>query len=347
MEGNYVRSLKEIVQEKEEMLQQTSRELHAKTAYLDNILSSSIEMGIIATDSDFLIKYINPVAENVLNYMEDQEVDRSTVLHGLQHFIPVKLNKAREMVRKNGKYLFTSEVMENGIPHFYDSIMTRILDKQKKLLGYVLIVHDVTERRQHENTIHHMAYHDALTGLSNRVMLNDRLSQAVLLARRNGKRLALMILDLDRFKDINDTLGHSVGDLLLQAVGQRLKELLRKSDTVSRMGGDEFVLLLPVVTSAASAAVIAGKIVKAFRKPFFCDGHTLNVTASIGIADFPDDGQDEETLLKNADIALYRVKELGRNNFQRYDDLSAEGEVGIPAAIQNPDVIPATSNTAD
>jgi diguanylate cyclase (GGDEF)-like protein len=163
-----------------------------------------------------------------------------------------------------------------------------------------------------------MAYHDALTGLPNRVLLGDRLAQALATAKRNASAGALMILDLDRFKDINDTLGHSTGDALLKEVSSRLTGLLRKSDTVSRMGGDEFVLLLPTIADSDSSGVIAGKIVRAFRKSFFCDGHTLKITTSIGIANFPEDGDDAETVLKNADIALYRVKESGRNGYQRY-----------------------------
>jgi diguanylate cyclase (GGDEF)-like protein len=146
-------------------------------------------------------------------------------------------------------------------------------------------------------------------------------------AKRNATAGALMILDLDRFKDINDTLGHSTGDALLKAVSGRLTGLLRKSDTVSRMGGDEFVLLLPTITRSDSAALIADKIVHAFRKPFVCSGHTLKVTASIGIANFPEDGDDAETALKNADIALYRVKEQGRNAFQRYSQSVNRGEL--------------------
>jgi len=322
LEGKYVESLKEIIQEKEEMFQQTARELLDKTIYLDNILSSSIDMAIVATDSEFRIKYFNPVAEKVFNYSAAHAIGRSAMeLHALEGVAPTRLLKAQEIVRKKGKFLFPAEINRNGHPRYYDGSLSSILDRQKKLVGFVLMLHDVTERRQQEKTIHHMAYHDALTGLPNRVLLNDRLGQALAAAKRNGTSGALMILDLDRFKDINDTLGHSTGDLLLKAVSGRLSNILRKSDTVSRMGGDEFVLLLPVVTSAEGAAVIAGKIVKAFRKPFVCDGRTLNVTASIGIADFPDDGEDAETLLKNADIALYRVKEQGRNNYQRFTTL--------------------------
>jgi diguanylate cyclase (GGDEF)-like protein len=239
-------------------------------------------------------------------------------LIALEAIAPLTLLQAREIVQKEGKCLFPAEIQRDGASYFYEGILSGILDKQGTLVGYVLMLSDITERRRYEDTIRHLAYHDALTGLPNRALLNDRLGQALASAKRAGTGGALMILDLDRFKDINDTLGHSMGDLLLKAVGERLKGLLRKSDTVSRMGGDEFVLLLPAITSAESASVTATKIVTAFRKPFVCNGHTLNVTASIGIADFPDDGGDAETLLKNADIALYRVKEQGRNNFQRY-----------------------------
>ncbi|GFE58518.1 CBS domain-containing protein [Geobacter sp. AOG1] len=319
LEGKYIESLKEIIREKEDIFQQTARELLDKTIYLDNILSSSIDMAIVATDKELRIKYFNPVAERVFGCDAPHAIGRTVMeLHALEGVAPTRLLKAQEIVRKKGKHFFPVEMNRNGVFRYYDGSLSSILDKQKKLVGFVLMLHDVTERRQQEKTIHHLAYHDALTGLPNRVLLNDRLSQALAASKRNGTRGALMILDLDRFKDINDTLGHGTGDLLLKAVSGRLLSILRKSDTVSRMGGDEFVLLLPAIALAASAELIAGKIVKAFRKPFVCDGHTFKVTASIGIADFPDDGEDEETLLKNADIALYRVKEQGRNNFQRF-----------------------------
>ena len=319
LEGKYIELLKEIIREKEDVFQQTARELLDKTVYLDNILSSSISMAIIATDASFRVKYFNPVAEQVFDCEASAIIGRcASEMLQLEGIAPVTFHQAREIVQKEGKCLFPAEIRRDSGTFYYDGSLSGILDKQGNLAGFVLMLNDITERRRYEDTIHHLAYHDALTDLPNRVLLNDRLGQALASSRRNTTRGALMILDLDRFKDINDTLGHSTGDLLLQAVSERLTGLLRKSDTVSRMGGDEFVLLLPTVTSAQSAAVTAAKVVTAFREPFVCNGHTLNVTASIGIADFPDDGEDAETLLKNADIALYRVKENGRNGFQRY-----------------------------
>jgi|GEM_PF-572404 len=319
LEGHYIESLKEIIRKKENIFQQTARELLDKTIFLDNILRSSISMAIVATDSTLKIKYFNPVAEQVFGCSAASAIGRSAAeLLILEDIAPISLAKAREIVLSEGKCAFPAEIRKDGTTFYYDGTLSGILDKQDKLAGFVLMLNDITERRQHEDTIHHLAYHDALTGLPNRVLLNDRLGQALASANRTGTKGALMILDLDRFKDINDSLGHSMGDLLLKAVSERLSGLLRKSDTVSRMGGDEFVLLLPSIASAESAAVTAAKIVTAFNKPFACNGRTLSITASIGIADFPDDGGDAETLLKNADIALYRVKEAGRNDFQRY-----------------------------
>ncbi len=177
---------------------------------------------------------------------------------------------------------------------------------------------ELTERKWAEEALVRMATHDPLTGLPNRRLFNDRLNLELAHARRNQRKLAVMLLDLDHFKDVNDTLGHSEGDKLLQAVGVRLISLLRKSDTVARMGGDEFTLLLPEIAQAEDATQVAPKILEAFREPFEFNGHELHITTSIGIALYPDDGEDADTLMKNADIAMYRAKEQGRDNYQHY-----------------------------
>ena len=181
-----------------------------------------------------------------------------------------------------------------------------------------VISKDITERKQAENKLTYMATHDFLTGLPNRILFNDRLTLVLAQARRHQQKLCVMLLDLDYFKDINDTLGHSVGDNLLRIVGERLTGLLRTSDTIARMGGDEFLLLLAEIARLNNVTTIAQKILESFREPFAVDGHELMITTSIGIAVFPDDGDDADTLLKNADIAMYRAKERGRDNFQRY-----------------------------
>ena len=165
-----------------------------------------------------------------------------------------------------------------------------------------------------------MAYHDSLTGLPNRKLFSDRLGIALVQAQRNQKKVGIAMLDLDNFKDVNDTLGHEVGDLLLKATAERLSAALRKGDTVARFGGDEFVLILPDLKVIEDAIQVAQKIVDGFRKPFLIDTHQLVVTTSIGIAVYPDDGTDEVMLLKNADIAMYQAKQAGRNRYKLYNE---------------------------
>jgi diguanylate cyclase (GGDEF)-like protein len=164
----------------------------------------------------------------------------------------------------------------------------------------------------------YMAEHDFLTGLPNRSLLTDRLAQSIALARRHGKRVALMYLDLDHFKHVNDSLGHAIGDQLLQSAAKRLQACVRNSDTVSRQGGDEFVVLLAEVEAVRDAALTAQKLIEAMAAPHLIGGHRLHVTLSIGIGLYPDDGKDVETLLRNADTAMYHAKKSGRNNYQAF-----------------------------
>jgi diguanylate cyclase len=162
------------------------------------------------------------------------------------------------------------------------------------------------------------AERDFLTGLPNRALLTDRLAQSIALAQRHGMRVALMYLDLDNFKDINDLHGHSVGDQVLQSTARRLEGCLRHSDTVSRQGGDEFVVLLTEILAAHDADLAAEKLIRAMAEPYFIDGHRLNVTLSIGVSLYPDDGADAEAVLTNADTAMYHAKRNGRNSYQRF-----------------------------
>lgn len=191
-------------------------------------------------------------------------------------------------------------------------------NEQSILIAMAASISSALKRQQAEATIRYQAFHDLLTGLPNRMLFNDRLPLALVQAARSGDMVAVMFLDLDRFKIINDTLGHAIGDQLLQAVAQRLAGCLRAGDTISRWGGDEFTLLLPQVACAEDAAKAAQRIIEALKPAFYLEGHELYISSSIGIALYPDDGHDTQTLLKNADAALYRVKEQGRNGFQIY-----------------------------
>jgi diguanylate cyclase (GGDEF)-like protein/PAS domain S-box-containing protein len=177
---------------------------------------------------------------------------------------------------------------------------------------------DISERKRAEEQVKHLAFHDPLTNLPNRLLFNDRLTLAVAQAHRHNQRLAVLFLDLDRFKVINDSLGHSIGDELLRQVAERIQEYVREGDTVARLGGDEFTLLVPGISAEDDAAKIARKICEAIRDPFWIDGRELFVTTSVGVSVYPSDGHDAETLVRNADSAMYRAKEQGRDNYQLY-----------------------------
>ncbi|MDX1932569.1 MAG: EAL domain-containing protein [Capsulimonadales bacterium] len=195
-----------------------------------------------------------------------------------------------------------------------------IFDDNGELKYWISMQRDVTERKRAEDQIWWQANHDALTHLPNRYLYQDRLGKAIAEAERHGHQVGVLFFDLDRFKQINDSLGHSIGDRLLQEVAHRLQERLRTDDTIARVGGDEFTILLPCLTQARHATVVAQKLLDSLNAPFLIDGHELYMTASIGITIAPDDGSDITTLLQNADVAMYRAKEQGRGSFRLYQE---------------------------
>ncbi|MDE3218843.1 MAG: EAL domain-containing protein, partial [Nitrospirota bacterium] len=221
-------------------------------------------------------------------------------------------------------------VLPNGADFTVNLQAEAVFDDQMKALSIVGTAQDITDRKQSEREIHRLAYFDSLTGLPNRVLFKDRVVQALLHARRYGTTLATLFLDLDRFKIINDTLGHNIGDLLLKSVADRLAESVRHSDSVcravgqeenhslARLGGDEFTVLLTNLRDVQDAGTVARRIVESLAQSFSIEGREIFVTVSVGIATFPVDGDSADVLLKNADSAMYHAKEQGRNNFQFY-----------------------------
>ncbi len=193
-----------------------------------------------------------------------------------------------------------------------------LFNDQGRLVEFQSVGRDITEQVRAEEQLVYIATRDALTGLPNRRLFNDRLYLELMHAQRNRQKLAVMLLDLDYFKGVNDSLGHGVGEKLLKAVGERLASSLRKSDTVARTGGDEFPLIVPGIAREEDLARVAPKILELFRKPFVFDDYEIAITTSIGVAMYPDDGEDGDTLMKRADIAMYYAKDQGRDNYQRY-----------------------------
>lgn len=193
--------------------------------------------------------------------------------------------------------------------------ISSIKDDDGKIIHYVAIFFDITQRKLADEQLAHQAQHDALTGLPNRMLFDSLLRQILKEEQRSHQQTAVVFMDLDRFKDINDTLGHPVGDMLLQEASQRLRKCIRDSDVLARMGGDEFTLILLDVNGINDVAYIAEKIIRSLNKPFFLQGNECHVGASIGISMYPTDGQSAEVLIKCADTAMYRAKETGRNKY--------------------------------
>lgn len=193
---------------------------------------------------------------------------------------------------------------------------TPLVDGAGQVIGFASLVQDITERLNTERTIHYMAHHDALTGLPNRRLMQDRLNQAIMAARRKQRHVAVLYLDLDRFKVVNDTLGHDSGDFILKDVGRRLLTCVREVDTVSREGGDEFVVILPDLERPEHARVVADKILKELARPVEIGGQEIHITPSIGISHYPNDSTDVQQLLKHADNAMYQAKDAGRNTIR-------------------------------
>jgi diguanylate cyclase (GGDEF)-like protein/PAS domain S-box-containing protein len=281
-----------------------------------------IEEGYYEVDLSGNFTFVNDAACRQFGYSRQE-------LMGMNYRIYVpkedvkNVYKAWNKVYRTGEplksFLFAS-IRKDGVQIFLENSISPLRNKEGKIIGFRSISRDITERKQFEQKLAEMATHDALTGLPNRILLSDRLMVGAALARRNGHRLAVLMLDLDRFKAVNDALGHSVGDELLKDVGQRLYSIMRKSDTISRIGGDEFVLVLPQISRMDDVTTFAQRILGAFEEPFVFGGHRLQVTTSIGIAVYPEDGTDMENLLKNADSAMYSAKEQGRGIYKYYQD---------------------------
>ncbi len=281
---------------------------------LENIMD-----GVLITDAAGHIQYVNPAFTAITGYSADEVVGSNP-----------RILKSGRQSDEFYQYMWSSlstrgqwqgEIWnrrKNGEIYPEWENITVIKDSDGKVANYVAIFSDISVLKNMERRFHHLAHHDPLTGLPNRLLFQDRLQLALTQAQRQRQTLAVLFIDLDNFKTINDTLGHTVGDQLIKTAAQRLTQCVRNADTVARLGGDEFVALLINIKNSQSAERVAKKIISAVAKVFAVEGHELYITASIGMSFYPGDGEDTNTLIKNADTAMYRAKQQGKNNYQLY-----------------------------
>lgn len=275
----------------------------------------TVDAAVLVTDRSTRIIRVNPAFTAITGYSPEDVIGKTPrILSSGAHtreFYKALWTSLKETGnwqgeiynrRKNGEF-FTEWVTIN-----------QVHDEDGNLTNYVSMFSDISERKAAEERMVTLAHYDPLTGLPNRTLLTDRMQQALAAAKREKSHMALMFIDLDRFKPVNDTRGHHIGDLMLKDVAKRMLECLRESDSAARIGGDEFVVLLPMIEAADDAVAVAEKIKDALSQPFVIDGHSLNISSSIGVAVYPDNGGDEKTLLANADSAMYAAKESGRNS---------------------------------
>ncbi len=277
--------------------------------------------GICITNPQGRIEKVNPSFTAITGYRADEAIGQTHRLFKPNRQGAEACRTFKDSLVKNG--LWKGEIenyRKDGETYIEGLSITAIKNSQGKVTHYVSVFRDITAIKQSEEQIKHQATHDALTGLPNRQLFNDRLRKALAHARRYQQKLAVMFLDLDNFKNINDSLGHQVGDLFLQEVSKRLKSSCRDSDTVARQGGDEFTLILPDIKKGEHHVVkMAQRIIETFAEPIILKGHELFARASIGITLYPNDGNDGATLLKNADMAMYKAKKKGKNSYTLFE----------------------------
>jgi len=319
----YVQTVEDVTERKEEdALLQDAQERLFEEKERAQVTLNSIGDGVLTTDPLGNITYLNRVAEEMTGWPWQDAAGRP-----LAEVFRVIDGATRQPVRNLAKLAVQQDaivsldihsvlVRRDGYEAGIEDSAAPIHDRHGRVIGAVLVFHDVSDSRATALKMSHQAQHDFLTSLPNRLLLTDRLTQAIALSRRHGKKVVLLFLDLDLFKLVNDSLGHVTGDKLLQSVAQRLTTCVRTSDTVCRLGGDEFVVLLSEIEHVDAAANCADKLLAAVAVPHVIGGHEVHVTMSIGISVCPDDGRDAEAMLKNADMAMYHAKKMGRNNYQ-------------------------------
>ena len=316
---SFVRAIRNMAERK------TAEEMLFTEKERAQVTLDSIGDAVLSTDLQAKVTYLNVVAEKITGWTREEaagkDIEEVFVIVDGSTREPCA-NPLRTAINKNRTVQLTPNcilIRRDGAEFAIEDSAAPIHDKRGLATGAVIVFHDVSVARALGAEMSHLAQHDILTNLPNRTLLQDRLTQAIATASRNNSRIAVLFLDLDGFKHINDSLSHAIGDRLLQLVAKRLLAAVRTSDTVCRLGGDEFVILLSEVAHAADAGVKARKILSALSAPFEMDQNTLRITGSIGVTTYPEDSQSAELLIRNADLAMYQAKEKGRSNYQFFE----------------------------
>ena len=297
---------------------ETERALEASEARFRVLTESSIDL-ISVVDEDGTMQYQSAALRHLLGYDPADTIGKN--VFDLVH--RDDLEHVRAAFRRIGETRQLTEPVEFRLRHrdgswrTFESLGTNCMNNPH-IHGIVWNSRDVTDRKVIQQRIQHLAYHDNLTGLPNRGLLQDRLARAIARAERSGRKVAVLFIDLDNFKNINDTLGHDVGDELLRQVSRRLTDCVRLEDTIARQGGDEFIVLLDQLEDGRNASIVAQKVLNALRQPLTLGGTEQHVSGSVGIAVYPEDGRDAQTLMKNADTAMFHGKSLGKNTYQYF-----------------------------
>ena len=279
----------------------------------------TVEEAVLVTDHDNLIVAVNPAFTAITGYSAEEVIGKNPRLLSSGLNPPEFYQEMWESLLATDSW--RGEIQDrrkSGELYVEWLSIKRVRDESGKLTHHVAVFSDISERKAAEGHMRHLAHHDVLTDLPNRVLFADRLRQGIVQAKRGKAHLALLFIDLDKFKPVNDQFGHAVGDLLLKEAAKRLRLCVRESDTVSRVGGDEFVVLLHAIQVEQNSILVAEKIQHALSQPFELEGHSLRISASIGVAVYPQHGSDEAMLVKNADTAMYHAKADGRNNAKLY-----------------------------
>ncbi len=277
--------------------------------------------GVLISDTENRIVAVNKAFTRITGYDEAEVLGQNpNLLRSGRHEADF-YDRLWQALREHG--VWEGELWDrrkNGEVFPTWSTISAVLDGQRRVTNYVSVFSDISTLKQSQQQLDYLAHHDPLTHLPNRLLLNDRLDHALHRAHRDGHQVAVLFLDLDRFKNVNDSLGHPVGDELLQAAAKRIQQAIREDDTVARLGGDEFIIVMEDIHEVQHVAVLAQKLMDAFAAPFPVQGHELHLTLSMGVSLYPRDGQDSATLIRNADAAMYRAKEEGRNDYQFYTE---------------------------